>query len=226
MKKRLVGLIAITYAFILFLGGCRQLDEKYISEGSIEFDAEVVDPNSFMASFAPKKMTVNFKNNKSCAEMSALMGVFTTSFISDPKTKTLTQLVQFGNKKFAHIKNGNDLNKDNELFNVEIIPTDSTKIIAGYKCKKAIVHYKGGDFPDYDIYYTQELNIEHPNFANLYHMVDGVLMDYQIKKFGLEMRFTAKSVKKDNIDDAIFERPAEYKLISEKEMNEFFEGLQ
>ena len=57
-------------------------------------------------------------------------------------------------------------------------------------------------------------------------MIDGVLMEYQLKKFGLEMRFTAKMVKPEEIEDSTFELPADYKPISQQEMNELFEGLQ
>jgi hypothetical protein len=47
-----------------------------------------------------------------------------------------------------------------------------------------------------------------------------------MKKFGLEMKFTAKTVKKEDIDDATFELPADYKAVSAEEMNTLFESLQ
>ena len=78
----------------------------------------------------------------------------------------------------------------------------------------------------FDIFYTTELKIDNPNFATPFHMIDGVLMEYQMKKFGLEMKFTAKSVKKEDIEDSIFELPVEYKAVSLEEMNTLFEQLQ
>lgn len=223
-KHFFTGLLSLL--FILFLAGCKPLDEKFLSEGSIEYDASVVDPNSPMADMAPSSMTIKFKNNMSCVEMNAGMGLFSTAFITNPETKTLIQLVRLMNKKFSLVQNEEQLKKENELFNLEIIPTKQTKLIAGYKCKKAVAHYKGGNSPDFDIYYTQDLNIKNPNFANPYSMIDGVLMEYQMKKFGVEMKFTAKSVLKGDIDDSTFNLPQDYKAITNKEMNDLILGLQ
>jgi GLPGLI family protein len=222
MKKQLLfGL-----AGLLLLAGCGTSNEKYISEGVIEYDAAVIDQSNPMATLAPSKMFIKFKNNKSCAEMSAGMGFFSTSFISNPETKTLTQLVKLLNKKFYLIQNEADLKRENASYPVEITPTKETKLIAGYKCIKAHVKIKDENASEFDIFYTKELNIQNPNFANPYFMVDGVLMEYQMKKFGLEMKFTLKSVKKETVEDATFDLPSDYKKISQKEMNELFEALQ
>ena len=200
MKKHIIaGLIGLTY--LLHSAGCKPNDEKFLSEGSIEYEASCVDPSNPMASLAPSKMTIKFKNNLSCAEMSAGMGLFSTAFISNPETKTMTQLVKLLNKKFSLILNSIEIRKENELYNLEIIPSKKTKMIAGYKCEKATVHHKGGEIEDFDIYYTKELNIKDANFANPFYKIDGVLMEYQMTKFGLEMHFIAKTVKKDDIDD-------------------------
>lgn len=229
MKKRfLFSLIVIIN--ICLLSGCgspkEEGKENVISEGVINYTSEVVDMNNSMADMAPSKMTVKFKNNKSVVGMSAGMGALTISFISDPEAQTLTQLVWFLGKKYSLLQNSTDIQRENELFNIEIIPTNQTKLIAGYNCKKAKIHYKGGDSNDYDIYYTTEINIENSNFANPYFKIDGVLMEYRIKKFGLELQFTATSVTKEPVDDAIFEIPPEYKPITAEEMTDLFIELQ
>jgi hypothetical protein len=224
MKKRsiLFGIIGI----VMWAAGCKQTDEKFISEGEIVYDATVIDQNNPMATMAPSKMTVHFKANKSCAEMSAGMGLFSTSFISDPEKKSVTQLVKILNKKFLSILDEKAINKENEHFPIDLILTKETKIIAGYKCMKAHVIPKDKAATPFDIYYTEELNIQNPNFTNPFHMVDGVLMEYQLKKFGLEMRFVAKSVTKDLVDDKCFQIPYDYKKVTEKEMKAIFDDLQ
>ena len=225
MKKRILGLL-LGSLYILFLASCCQKDEKFISEGLIEYDAKVVDEANPMASLAPSKMTIKFKNNYSAAEMSAGMGLFTTSFISNQEKKSLTQLVKLLNKKFSLVQNETEIKKENEQYAMEIIPTKEMKVIAGYNCKKAHVKLKDEFATEFDIFYTDELDIKNPNFANPYNMIDGVLMEYQLKKFGLEMRFTAKMVKPEEIEDSTFELPTDNKPISQQEMNELFEGLQ
>jgi hypothetical protein len=225
MKRRILlpCLLGITLAFVC---SCGSDDGQNITEGIIEYDASVVDQANPMANLAPSKMTMKFKDNRACAEMSAGMGLFSTTFISDPEARTLTQLVKLLNKKFSLIQNEKDIKKENDSYPVEIIPGKETKMIAGFMCKKAHVKVKDEYGTEFDIFYTNDLGIKDPNFSNPFYMIDGVLMEYQMKKFDLEMRFTAKSVKAEDIDDACFDLPADYKKISQKEMNELFENLQ
>jgi hypothetical protein len=225
MKKRLIqGLSGIL--LLLIAGSCGTDDTKVVSEGSIEYTATVVDQANPMAALAPSKMTIRFKNNKSCAEMSAGMGLFSTSFISDPETKTLTQLVKLLNKKFSLVQHEDEIKKENDMYKFELTHCNDTKMIAGYKCEKAHIKMQDDYNTEFDVWYTKDLAIQNPNFANPFHMIDGVLMEYQMKKFGLEMRFVAKSVKNEDVDDATFELPPDFKAISAQEMSDLFESLQ
>lgn len=226
--KKIILFSSLALLSSLFIVGCKHDDEKFISEGKIEFSASVLDMSNSMASMAPSKMTIKFKKNKSCVEMSAGMGLFTTSFVSDPQTKSLIQMVKLLNKKFWISQDSNDIKKENEASQFEIKATTETKVIAGYKCIKAIVHpiNTAVESPDFTIYYTKELNIQNPNFANPYYTIDGVLMEYQMKKFGLEMRFVAQKIINEVVEDVVFEVPADFKKISQQEMDELFAGLQ
>ncbi|MFL5763364.1 MAG: DUF4412 domain-containing protein [Bacteroidia bacterium] len=230
MNKRKILLPALLVILvglcITCCNSCQNEGGNMVSEGAIEYSASVVDQSNPMASLAPSKMTIRFKNNRSCAEMSAGMGLFSTSFICDPEKKTLTQLVKLLNKKFSLIQNETEIKAENEQYKFELTPCPETKMIAGYKCEKAHIKMKDDYNTEFDIWYTKDLAINNPNFANPYYMIDGVLMEYQMKKFGLEMRFVAKSVKKEDVDDEIFELPADFKAISSKEMNDLFESLQ
>ena len=222
MKNRLFFTF-LTFTYLLFLISCGPpVDEGFISQGIINFDAEVLNTDSPMASMAPSTMVYKFKDNKSSVEMSAGMGLLKTSFISDPEKITFTQLVKLMDNKYSNVLDNDGIKKENELFNLEITPTNETKMIAGYKCKKANVHYKGGDPADYDVYYTNGLNIKNANFASPYFTLDGVLMEFKIKKFGLEIKFTATSVQKEEIENTTFDTPNEYKKISPEEMVDLF----
>jgi GLPGLI family protein len=225
MKKALL-LAFVSVIGIIVWAGCGNSEDGAISEGVIEYNASVVDQSNPMANMAPNKMIITFKDNKSSAEMSAGMGLFSTSFISDPQAKTLTQLVKLLNKKFLLVQNESDIKKENDGYPVEITELKDTKQIAGFKCKKAHVKVLGDEPSEFDVYYTTELKIQNPNFANPFNKINGVLMEYQMKKFGLEMKFTAKTVKREDVDDAVFETPPDYKKISPQEMKELFEGLQ
>jgi GLPGLI family protein len=225
MRNRLLVFSIITSFFLV---SCGRNDEKFVSEGALEYAASAVDANNPMAALAPSKMIIKFKNDKSSAEMTAGMGLFSTTFISDPEKKSLTQLVKLLNKKFSLVQTEAEIKKDNNEEPLQVTPTNETKIIAGYKCQKAHVKAKDADGnpTEYDIYYTKDLNIKDPNFANPYYMIDGVLMEYQMKKFGFEMKFVATSVKKEEIDDATFELPPDFKALTAQEMKDLIQSLQ
>jgi hypothetical protein len=77
----------------------------------------------------------------------------------------------------------------------------------------------------FDVWYTNELNIKDPNWTNPYKEIDGVLMEYQLKKYHLELRFNCTSVSKASIDESIFQLPSDYKIITPQEMEKKFEGF-
>jgi hypothetical protein len=53
-----------------------------------------------------------------------------------------------------------------------------------------------------------------------------MLMQYRLKKLGLEMCFTATSVKKEEIKEDVFEVPAYYKIVTRGEMEKLFTDIQ
>lgn len=231
MRTNLVrGLIKIHAVFILFaclslITACKRNTEKFISEGVIEYKAKVVDQNHPMAALAPGKMTVRFKKNKFAAEMST-MGVFTTTFIADVQKRTVTQMVKVFDVKNATIESEKEFEENKKKYNLVFEETGETKEIAGYRCKKLTAKKVDDPTTKFEVYYTDELDVENPNFANTYHSVPGILMEYRLMKFGLEMSFTAESIHKEEISDNTFELPGYYKIISQKEMDDFFKSIQ
>ena len=208
----------------MLLLSCSENKKNSLSEGVIEYDAKVVDESHPMASLAPSNMTVKFKNNKVAAQMST-MGVFTSTFIADPFKKQFITLVKVFQDKTACVENENDLEKELEDYKLSFQNTKETKEIAGYKCKKIIATKNNNPKEKFDIYYTDDLSYDNKDFGSPYKGIKGMLMEYRLKKFGLEMVFTAKTVTNEKISDEVFTLPAYYKVISKQEMKEFFETL-
>ena len=78
----------------------------------------------------------------------------------------------------------------------------------------------------FDIWYTKELGMEDINALTPYAAIKGVLLDYRLKKIGIELHFQAKALKQIEIPDQIFEVPASMKIVSPQEMEEFINNLQ
>jgi GLPGLI family protein len=216
------------YFYVLLLiflaGSCGQI-HKGISEGEIEYDAIPVDPDNPMAGVAPSEMTLKFKSDKFAAEMST-MGVFTTTFITDPNTKTLTQLVRVWDDKMACVETEKDINEELEDYKLNFEFKKESKVIAGYHCKKVIATVADDPSQKFDVWYTNEIDVESPNFSNPYAEIDGMLMEYRLKKFDLELTFRAKNVKKKKIDDKEFTLPPDFNIVTLDSMRNFFKKIQ
>lgn len=199
--------------------------DKALTEGLIEFNAEVVDQSHPMAGLAPSSAIVKFKDNKLQVEMST-MGIFNTTFISDPDKKTLTQMVKFMDIKNACIQTEADLIQENKAYELKLVETTETKNIAGYTCKKVNASMVSNPAVCFEVYYTDELGMDSINNIGPYKDIHGMLMQYRLKKLGLEMCFTAKAVKNEEIKNTVFEVPAFYKIVTRSEMEKFFNDIQ
>lgn len=217
--------MAFAYAGLLSLGSCGP-DTNSIAEGIIEYKATPVDPKSNMAAIAPSKMTVKFKNDYSNAEMVAGFGMASMSFVSDPKKSEFTSMVNLIGQKYYSLMPMEDVMKNNHFLpEYEVKETKETKEIAGYKCKKAILQFKDTTKP-IEVWYTKEIRFKNPNWSNVYYKIDGVLMEYTLKKFGLELHFVASSVNAAKIDDTIFKLQPDYKKISNEALEAMFKELE
>lgn len=225
LTKRIFFIYALISLWLFSACSGSKKTENALTEGVIEFNAEVVDQTHPMAGLAPSSATVKFKGNKLQVEMST-MGIFNTTFISDPSQKTLTQMVKFMDIKNACIQKEVDLTDENNDYELKFEETKESKKIAGYNCKKVKATMVKTPAVTFDVFYTDELGLDSVNNIGPYKQIKGMLMHYRLKKLGLEMCFTATSVKKEEIKDDAFEVPAFYKIVTRPEMEKLFEDIQ
>ena len=132
-------------------------------------------------------------------------------------------MVNFLDVKQASIDDQLEITKENDDYKLIIEETPETKVIAGYNCKKLKVKKAKDPKNSFDVYYTNEMGPEEANSLSPYAEIKGMLMQYRLSKMGLEMEFTAKTVKKADVPDEAFVVPDNFKRISKQEMRKFFE---
>ncbi|MBP7807806.1 MAG: hypothetical protein KA163_00800 [Bacteroidia bacterium] len=207
---------------IFVFTGCAEKNDKILNEGIIEYDVVAVDQNHPWAGMIPTTATLKFKDDKFVLEMST-MGMFTTMFVCNQSNKTLTQMVKFLDIKQACIESEKDIQIENLQYKIKCEETKETKVIAGYKCNKVKVTMEKDPTVIFEAYYTKEMGAENVNALSPYLGIKGMLMQYRLKKMGLELQFTAKNVKKAEIVDNTFEIPAYYKIVSKQEIEKIFQ---
>jgi hypothetical protein len=212
-------------ATMLALQGCSTGPAGGREEGIIEFDTKPVDLNHPLSGFAPNSATLKFKGNRFIIEMST-MGMFNMAIIGDNKTRTMAQTVKFMNIRQASLENEAELRAENAAYPLKLEETGEDKEILGLKCYRVRATRLDQPNQHFDVWYTKDLGMENANALTPYAPLKGVLIDYRIKKFDMEMHFKAKSYKSQQVPDNNFEIPASMKIVSREEMAQFFKDLQ
>lgn len=229
-KKNIFNLLAIIFiATTLGLTSCSGDEE--ITQGEIEFD--IIYPyyqgSGLMASMLPEKMTMVFKDGVYKTEV-AKGSIFKTTFIIDCNKKTVTNLFQFGTRKYYAVMNEKAVKK---MLGKEPIPqyldSNDGDSLAGFLCKKTVAYYEELEQPDVAIYSTNDIKISNSNWWTPFHEIEGVLLEYEVERFNFRMRFSATNVTQREVEDSEFDIPSNYKKVSiekiEKELKEVFGSL-
>ena len=233
-RNRVIYLFFFTVIISVLFDACNGgLFDRRISEGIIDYEVSYpsISPDDMLAGLMPSAMSMKFKNNRFNAELSAGMGMFKTNFISNSNEHNLINSVKLINKKYATKLDKEAVSKMNEKYShFYISKLDETKEIAGYKCKKALVVFDDVANESFYVYYTDEINIKDPNWSNIFKDISGVLLEYQMERYGIMMKFTAKSVTKAKVEDSEFQLSSDYENLTladlEKEINAIFETFK
>ncbi len=198
-----------------------------MKEGVIEYEVtypEIDSENNMMAAGLPDDAKYYFKDKKSKTSLSGMMGLIEIGYIADETTKTALQsLVLFQNKYVAELDEAGVL-KINSGFVKEIHLVDGEKKkIANYNCKKARAILSNGK--EIDIWYTKELGSPGTNWSNPYSKLDGVLMEFEIEKYGIVMRLVATKVVSEGVSDEEFTVPSDYKKMPIEEIENIMKTL-
>lgn len=205
----------------VFLLSCGSNDKAGDEEGVIEFATNAIDEKHPLFGLAPSSATLKYKKEKFALEMTS-MGMFHTAIIGDVDAKTITQTVKFLDIKQACIETEKDIIAENKDFVLKIEETNETKDIIGLKSYKIKVTMANDPSVKFDAWYTKDLGMEDCNSLNPYAQIKGVLLDYRVKKMGMEMRFVAKSLKKEFVPEKAFEIPSHMKLVDKATMAKNF----
>ncbi|HIA36187.1 MAG TPA: hypothetical protein EYN89_05475 [Flavobacteriales bacterium] len=220
----------LTVPFIIcLLSGCDALFHRNIDEGRIVFEISYpkTEIGDVMASMLPSEMHLRFKDNRTAGELVAGMGLFQTSLIADPNTKVVYQLLKLMNKKYVVKSDSTEIKGlYSELPEMQVVKTNETKEIIGYKCKRAIVKFEGNIKEEFSIFYTEEISIANSNWCTPFHDIKGVLLEYNVRKYNYEMKLEAVEIVKEEIDNSYFEIPDDYEIIGKEEMDKIFEGFK
>lgn len=197
-----------------------------LDEGTVEYDIVYLqdEKENPLISLLPTTMTLKFKDNVSIQKIEGWMGIFQMAGIANRDEDISIALMKIMNEKYYYetTLNGPSFGFD-PMPDIKIVETDSTKTVAGYKCKKAEVYL--ADTLAFSIFYTTEIELEKPNIHNPFTMVEGVLMEYQYSFQNIPMRLIATKVIKEDVSDDEFLIPDGFTKVAKEKMQETISNL-
>ncbi len=211
--------------------GCEAGPSKFyggVEEGVITYRVTYPYANTdgLMAAFLPEEMRMKFEENRYMTEISSAK-VFKNAFFADREDSMAIQGLKLMNKKVRVTMNKREVKELLEGFpEMTVFHSRGRDTIAGYPCKKAIAIFSDIDKPSVQVYYTDRIAIDDPNWCNQYRKIGGVLMGYEIERFGVRMRLRARKVEPRTVKEEEFKMEG-YKEVSmeemEKELKEIME---
>jgi hypothetical protein len=179
-----------------------------------------------LAAQLPKSSTMSIKETKSKTETAQGPAVITE--ITNGTTKVYTILLDMPTGKYCLKLTEDSIRKGlDKKLTATVKFEDSTKVIAGYTCKKAVLTFKDVDGTETTetIFYTEEIGGKDFNFNNEYYLIPGLMMEY-IKNAGMDitLKYTVSEVKKGKISDKIFMTPDDFKELTPEEAKKIFGG--
>lgn len=199
-------------------------------EGKIVFSIQfpsMNDPQT--AAMLPKEAVAYFKGTKSRMEMNMMMGMKNVT-IGDGATGISTVLMDMMGQKYAITSDNSDKAEDAKELEkkTKVTITNETKMIAGYKCTKALV-----EFPDakddkktqqISLWFTKDLVTYNNYGAGPMRKIEGAVLEFSMGEGMQAMILSAKEVVAQAVDAQKFVIPEGYKKMTQEEMQKMMGG--
>ncbi|MDD4848935.1 MAG: DUF4412 domain-containing protein [Bacteroidales bacterium] len=219
MKKLLITSIFVLMGFMAL-----QAQENF--EGVIIFDLKIdaseLDPQT--AAMMPKETTMYLSGNRICTQQKT---AFTEQkVIVNANEKMFWLLLSMMGQNMAIQSTFAEALEDvDDTQMPEFTYLDEYKEIAGYKCQKVVMKDGENEVVSYltnEIKGFENMYLDNPQFNKM----KGFIMEAQTNTQGLSMTMTAREVKKEKVDEAVFAIPNNYQKMTMKEFQSMMGGGQ
>jgi len=220
----------LAFIFVISSISCKNsIFSGRISEGTIIYEISYLDDekDNPLISLLPKEMTIKFKDNNSISYIEGFFGTFKLIYLTNYTEGKNSSILRILDKKYIYTVDTSQVPAGyNDMENLTIEKTDETIEIIGYDCNIAKCICPAISKDEILIYYTYDIKIENPNTNNPFKEIDGVLMGFQVKLAGINMKFIAKEVIKEVVDDSEFVIPEGFTSVSKTELEEVLQSFQ
>lgn len=173
-----------------------------------------------MLELYPKEMIMDFNRNYFHASLQSAWGVIATDVIVDNNQESFTQLFKsFGDKYSLTLDAAGVAAWYADKPKLTIEKTQDTLTIAGLLCEKYIAKFSNDSLPNITVFATKEIGVNHENWWNQFHGVDGFLMGYEVEQYGKRMKLQAREVSFNHVAPEKFVIPEGYTPMDSESMD-------
>jgi hypothetical protein len=148
--------------------------------------------------------TIYLKGNLCRSEMASAL-FFSTTFY-DAKTGSAVILKEVSGQKLLIRMSPDDwLEKNKRYEGITYNNEPETKIIAGYKCIKAVGKAKDG--LTFTVYYTKELIPDNKDYEPQFKSLDGLPLEYELTNGDLKIKYTLSAINLNPVPASKFDIP-------------------
>jgi hypothetical protein len=219
--------VTIIFTVMILASSCKNSEKRNICSGVIEYNITYLnqDLDRKTRDLLPRKMKLVFDERKAANSIDGFLGFYKLHAYTDFHSRKCSTLLKVFDKQYLFKgKRDEQMCCFDTMEDMEITETPDTKIIAGFNCKKAIIHLPSSQ-ETFAIYYTEEIKLRHPNSTNPYRKIKGVLMEFELDLLYLRMRFVAE--KFHNSDEVVLQNtlPDQVKVVSRDQMTQILNKL-
>lgn len=215
----------IAVIFAVTLSSCKLKGGKNINQGEIHYDISYVGEFAFPTEALPRNLVVSFRKDKILFEMTGIgnSGIIN---LANPEQGVFDTYYSFFNvKKYYYAaKPGETFPGFNSMEGMKVEKTSRTAVICGYNCRNAEVSFPGSD-KKYDIWYTEEIDVNQPNEATPFKEINGVLLNFFFIMGEAELHFMCETVYSKELADNLFDRRKDYVRVSKEDMVKFMNTM-
>lgn len=173
----------------------------------------------------PNSMVVKFKENKTLMEITAPIGNNGIYNLNDPEENTVATYVRFLNIKY-YFKGEAGLSPPgvDPMKDLKLEKTGDIEIISGLNCRHVLAKLPGYD-NNFDVWYTDEIDIDDPNNSTPFKDIDGVLLKFFYKMGDMIIEFEATNVYEREVPDKDFQQSDKFLRISREDMDRFISKM-
>ncbi len=207
----------ITILLIITLFSLTSNSQK-IFEGVITYQInynKVPQEIAHMTDQLPSEMIVKYHDNKKRVEtISKQSSKITITNLNTNKSFVLLTL--FGEK--IALVNNDETQQEGVLYdNCKIVPTEETKKIGKYKCKKSLLYFPKIKDPII-VYHTDEYKINDTKYKKL----GGIPLEFTTTENGMLITYSMIDMKETKISDDEFEVDKAYTILTPEELQDQF----